>query len=171
MNERQLYIGKKSRHLFGMVPPILQNGLYAVKSSSHLKRFGIENGMPNEDEDSIVFNRGDFIDDYGGEMMNKKELDDRYIHMDTNANYAITDGDHVVDGFCALTAPGYSNDPYNPIIPHPFTTAKRNENANITFDADTNTFSMHATKDIHHGQEILYHYGRIYWEEEEGDDD
>lgn len=164
VNERHLYVGKRSRHLSGLHPPIGQRGLYAAENNSHLRRFGVQDGMPNEDEDTIVFNKGDLIDIYGGEMMDKKELDDRYIHMDTNANYAISDGDHAVDAFCALTATGYSNDPYNPNTARPFAAARRNENANVTFDADTNTFSMHAVKDIHHGQEILYHYGRIYWE-------
>ena len=68
-----------------------------------------------------------------------------------------------VDAFCAATAPVYANDPYDPSKPRPFMLAKSRANVKVDYNAVDDKFEMVATKTIHHGEEILYHYGSDYW--------
>jgi hypothetical protein len=158
-----LYIGRRSRHLSSLSPPSAGRGLYAVASAKHMRDHGLAGGVPTVDGSTVVFEKGDILDTYGGEIMSKAEIDARYVHPDTNASYAISEGEHGVDAFCASTAGAYANDPYDPKKPNAFRAAEKAANIDIVFDG-RRAFDMRATKTIHHGEEILYHYGRSYWQ-------
>jgi hypothetical protein len=163
VNVVNLYIGARSRHLRSLVPKVAGRGLYAVAGHEGLKAHGVSNGIPNENAKAIVFNVGDVIDTYGGEMISKTGIDDRYVHPDAIAPYSVSEDEHGVDAFCAATAPVYANDPYDPSKPRPFMLAKSRANVKVDYNAVDDKFEMVATKTIHHGEEILYHYGSDYW--------
>lgn len=153
-----------SRHVPGT------KGLYAVTGAIYKKK---TDGTPKEDANVIVFRRGDHIDEYGGERMTKDELNARYEDREDRetAPYAMSRPDGaVLDAMCARTAIAYSNDS----TPDVARLLSLSRDAFATaYNAGSNADNMkakngvfEASRDIHHGEELLWHYGADYWTSE-----
>lgn len=174
VEDKHLYIGQRSRHLQeDLGSPIEGRGLYAVASASELRRAGVRNGIPNE-TDTVVFRKGQEVDTYSGERMSKRDLDARYVEDDVVARYTVSADSEVksyrgkrtskkwrsdhgtsIDALCASTAASYANDPMVP-------GDQRSDDANVTIRGSE--FAFKATRDIRHGEEIMFSYGNEYWE-------
>jgi hypothetical protein len=170
MSEKHLLVGKYSRHLRSLNPPVDGRGLYAIANAATLKQRGMTDDIPNIYKRAIIFKKGDLIDYYGGEYMSKKENDARYVNAKTGTTYSVGEidgGANVMDAFCASTAGAYANDPYDPRNQDPFAKARTDANIEVRSKKGSRNFPIYALKDISHGEELLYHYGEDYWSDSE----
>lgn len=171
--EKHLLIAKSKRlsgfHLEGF-------GLYAYDPKhGSIKRD--EKGLPIPSKTSVVFKKGDEIADYGGEILSKKQFDDRYEDpkdLDTGA-YVESGTNLILDGLSAASAVTYSNESIDVASlmrrARDERSFERLYSEKVNGDRRRNAMTkqrsrmirMVATKPIHQGEEILWNYGPTYW--------
>ena len=137
-------------------------------------------GIPIEDNSKTVFRKGDFVGDYGGERLSKKQFNARYKDKDDQetASYAESGekGGWILDALGAASAVTYANESLN--VAKLLSTAKsrrsfekqyesaasKDKKASCyTVDDGHKMIKMKAGRTIHQGEEILWHYGPGYW--------
>ena len=143
-------------------------GLYACDAEM-LKKYGRDpDGRPIIDENTVVFDQDEPIGNgFGGELLIDKEYDRRYPEGESSytlewdppkSGPRLMDRHRItVDAFVARTSLSYSNDPRNV---HDHSIWPFRANAYWQGYAD----HMRALTPIHHGEEILWSYGHMYWE-------
>ena len=99
----------------------------------------------------VVFKKDQRIIQYRGDVINKKELDERYGISDT-APYAYhINRDMFVDSACLRSAGSLAN--HKPL---------REANAKLYFSPHDRNAYIKATKNIRNNEEIFVNYGRAY---------
>ena len=168
MSEKHLLVGKYSRYLRSLDRSDDGKGLYAIADAATLKRHGMTDDIPNIHEKTIVFRQGSIIDHYGGEYMTQEKIDERYKDAIPGTLYTVSKqgNDYGMDAFCASTAGSYANDPYNHKNQEAFKQAAHAANINVLRSESDRNFPIVATKDISHGEELLYFHGIRYWTNE-----
>lgn len=143
-------------------------GLYAVANTRPYQTD--ENGTIIRDNE-IIFRTNEVIDEYCGELLTQQELDDRYDEagVDGLGSYTLELGTRksnswkrrhprrFVDAQCAGTAAVYANDYRNLEL-----SASSRSNARLEDDTTTHG-RLVASRNIHHGEEILVNYGKEYF--------
>ncbi len=172
-----------SRKLMSFGIPGKPLGLYAVVNLKTMKEAGRDiNGIPNK-TDRVVFNKGDVVDSYDGEVIDKNK---RYPDPDDQEtiSYGVEGGDGTIfDGLSAARAVSYSNETINVKLLMEKATSKTafkkeyreaeeraygpRGTANVDSTSDrTGPVKIEAVRKIRHGDEILWTYGPDYWSTE-----
>ena len=108
-----------------------------------------------EDNSKIVFHKGDKIAAYGGEILNKAELDRRYPG-DTMAQYVLqVNKNKYIDARNTKAGVArYANDPRG---------SGKTANAKLKAAPAADKGKLEASRNIHENEEILTSYGPEYW--------
>ena len=138
----------------------------------------------------VVYRRGEVVAEYGGEHLTQADFDERYgdAHNRDTAAYAEgfdPDGSGVIDGLAAASAATYSNEALDVaalyrrartyaafirLYNNAARTAANRALVNVDSEqrgggaaAMARTMLLIATRQIRHGEEIVWNYGHGYW--------
>jgi hypothetical protein len=157
-------------------------GLYAIDPALYKSLGKTAQKFPEEDPSTAIFENGQLIDKYVGEVFGNAEETNRLRYKERNWRrsdnvyaYAVKTADRrIVDSLCAYGALSYANDGVNVVqewdrarnIDH----FKRRYNAedeirnNIYSRAhDGGSHKIYARRRVHHGEELFLGYGADYW--------
>jgi hypothetical protein len=105
---------------------------------------------PKEPANSIIFKKGETIIEYGGELLDDEELDERYGE-DNTAPYAVnTKEDTNRDCACERSAGSSAS------------TSAGHNNAKFALNRTRTEAKLVASKNIKNGEEIFVAHGRSY---------
>ena len=103
----------------------------------------------NADDNKIIFKKGDNIITYGGELLNRREIDERYD--DYTAPYGVQiNNNNFRDASLQRGTGSLANN------------NRGRNNAKLSINSRTKTASIKATTNIRNGNEIFVSYGRQY---------
>ncbi len=143
----------------------------AIAPSSHGMGLFADAGK-NDDLTTVVFKKGDVIDEYLGEVFSKSEFSRRYPEWQTGIYAVQAPGGMYIDALCAPTAASYANDPVN------VARLKGRANFRANYERSNPTtlnsrlgnmlvphrgIKLIATRNIRQGEEIMCKYGADYW--------